>query len=62
MSPDILSQYLHLINEQLKPHSEEEEDTLIGQLDCLWQLMGESDRSKAEAACKVLISYHEGRK
>lgn len=62
MSTDKVSQYLRLINEQLKPHSEEEEDTLVGQLDLLWYSMEESDRSKAEAACKVLLSYHEGRK
>lgn len=62
MSIDKVSQYLRLINEQLKPHSDEEEDHLVNQLDVLWYSMSESEMAKASSAGKVLISYYEGRK
>lgn len=50
-----VAEYLSLIEEQLKPQSEEDYDILLDRLDALWYSMNEAEIAQAHSEIQALI-------
>lgn len=57
-----LDKYIKMLNKQVKEDlSEQELDSLIGDMDLLWYSLSETEQKQASTIVKVLSNYYKGR-
>lgn len=57
-----LDKYIKMLNKQVKEDlSEQELDSLIGDMDLLWYSLSETEQKQASTIAKVLSNYYKGR-